>query len=235
MRRREFIAGATALAWHSAAKAQQPAAPTIGFLSLGANETSAFLNDFRRGLTESGYVEGKNLTIEYRWAERYDQMPSLAADLVNRGVAVLFAQPLSGGLAAKNATTSIPIVFSSGGDPVDFGLVNSLNKPGGNITGISQLTQGLVPKRLELLREALPRARVFSMLLNPAARSTVAAIAEARGAAQTVGVELHFQSAKDKDEIDRAFAAYAELGANGLLINPDPLFVNERELILRLA
>jgi putative tryptophan/tyrosine transport system substrate-binding protein len=112
--------------------------------------------------------------------------------------------------------------------------VDSLNKPGGNVTGISQLTQGLVPKRLALLREVLPRARVFSMLVNPA-RSTASTIAEARDAAQTVGVELHFQSAKDQDEIDRAFAEYAELGAEGLLINPDPLFVNERELILRLA
>jgi putative ABC transport system substrate-binding protein len=199
-------------------------------------ERSVFAVDaFRRGLAETGYVEGKNLKIEYRWAQRYDQLPSLADDLVNRGVAVLFATPLSGGLAAKNATRSIPIVSSSGGDPVDFGLVDSLSRPGGNVTGISQMTQKLVPKRLELLREALPWATVFSMLVNPAARSTASAIAEAKGAAQAVGIELHFQSAKDKDEIDHAFAAYAELGANGLLVNPDPLFFNERELVLELT
>jgi putative tryptophan/tyrosine transport system substrate-binding protein len=234
MRRRKFIAGLITLAWQSVADAQQTAGPAVGYLSFGAAETSPFLTDFRRGLAESGYIEGKNLTIEYRWAQRFDQLPSLAADLVNRGVAVLFALTLSGGLAAKNATRSIPIVCLSGGDPVNFGLVDSLNKPGGNVTGISELNQGLVPKRLELLREALPGAKVFSMLINPA-RSATSTIPEARDAARRVGVELHFQSAKDKDEIDHAFAEYAELGAQGLLINPDPLFVNERELILGLA
>jgi ABC transporter substrate binding protein len=165
MRRREFIA--VPLALHSVAKAQQPTTPIVGFLSFGAAETSAFLSDFRRGLAERGYIEGKNLTIEYRWAERYDQLPSLAADLVNRGVTVLFASPLSGGLAAKNATRSIPIVFSVGGDPINFGLVDSLNKPGGNVTGISQLNQGLVPKRLELLREALPNVRCWHSVALP--------------------------------------------------------------------
>jgi putative tryptophan/tyrosine transport system substrate-binding protein len=237
VRRREFIAGVgSVLTWPSAIRAQQPATPKVGFLFVGVAEKSIFLADaFRRGLTENGYVEGKNLVIEYRWADRYDQLPSLAADLVNRGVAVLFASPLSGGLAAKNATRSIPIVFESGGDPVDFGLVDSLNRPGGNITGISELTQKLVPKRLELLREALPRATAFSMLVNPMARSTASTTSEAADAARTVGVKLHFHNAKDNDEIVRAFAEYAALGTNGLLINPGPLFLNERESILGLA
>ena len=237
MRRREFIAGVgSALAWPSAIKAQQPTTPTVGFLNVGIAEKSMFYADaLRRGLTETGYIDGKNLTIEYRWAERYDQLPSLAADLVDRGVTVLFASPLSAGLAAKKVTRSIPIVFCSGGDPVDFGLVDSLNRPGGNITGISQLTQKLVPKRFELLREVVPRATAFSMLVNPTARATASAIGDAKAAAQAVGVKLHFHSAKDKEEIAHAFAEYVELGANALLINPDPLFLDERELILGLA
>src|SRR5260221_593628 len=151
-------------------------AKELHLLVEGANAVILIPGD--QGLAETGYVEGKNLAIEYRWADRYDQLPSLAADLANRGVTVLFASPLSAGLAAKNATRSIPIVFVSGGDPVDFGLVDSLNRPGGNITGISQLTQKLVSKRLELLREVVPRATVFSMLVNPTARSTAYTIAE---------------------------------------------------------
>jgi putative ABC transport system substrate-binding protein len=237
MRRREFIAGVgSALAWPSAIKAQQPTIPTVGYLFFGIAGKSVFRVDaFRRGLAETGYIEGKNLAIEYRWADRYDQLPSLAADLANRGVAVLYASPTSAGLAAKNATRSIPIVFVSGSDPVDFGLVDSLNRPGGNITGISQLTQKLVPKRLELLREVVPRATVFSMLVNPMARPTASTIAEAKAAAQAVGVEVHFLSAKDKDEIAHAFAEHVELGAKALLINPDGLFIDERELIVGLA
>ena len=162
MRRREFIAGAgSALACPSAIQAQQQA-PTVGFLLVGVPEKSGHLAEaFRFGLAEKGYIEGKNLAIEYRWANRYDELPLLAADLVNRRVAVLFAFPLGGGLAAKKATRSIPIVFVSGGDPVDSGLVDSLNRPGGNITGMSGLTQNLVPKRFELLREILPGASSF--------------------------------------------------------------------------
>ena len=238
VRRREFIAGVGfAVTWPPLAiRAQQSATTTVGFLFVGVAEKSIFLADaFRRGLTENGYIEGKNLVIEYRWADRYDQLPSLAADLVNRRVTVLFAAPLSGGLAAKNATKSIPIVFESGGDPVDFGLVDSLSRPGGNITGISELTQKLVPKRLGLFREVLPRATVLSMLVNPMARSTAAATAEAADAARAAGVELHFHNAKDRDEIAHAFAQYAALGANGILINPDPVFLSEREFILELA
>lgn len=163
MRRREFIAGVgSALAWPSAIKAQQPTIPTVGYLFFGIAGKSVFRVDaFRRGLAETGYIEGKNLAIEYRWADRYDQLPSLATDLANRGVAVLYASPSSAGLAAKNATRSIPIVFESGSDSVDFGLVDSLNRPGDNITGISQLTQKLVPKRLELLREVVPERLFF--------------------------------------------------------------------------
>ena len=237
MRRREFIAGAgSALVWPSAIQAQQQV-PTVGFLHVGTPESSGHLAEaFRLGLAEKGYVERKNLTVEYRWADRYDQLPLLAADLVNRGVAALFAFPLSGGLAAKNATRSIPILFVSGGDPVDSGLVDSLNRPGGNITGISELTQKLVPKGFELLREILPGALIFSMLINPTGgRVAARARAEATAAAQAIGAELHFLEAKDRDEIPGAFGENVALRAKGLLINPDPLFLKERDLILEFA
>jgi putative tryptophan/tyrosine transport system substrate-binding protein len=148
-----------------AIRAQQSATTTVGFLFVGVAEKSIFLADaFRRGLTENGFIEAKNLVIEYRWADRYDQLPSLAADLVNRRVTVLFAAPLSGGLAAKNATKSIPIVFESGGDPVDFGLVESLNKPGGNITGISELTQNSCRNALDYSAKCCPARRFFRCL-----------------------------------------------------------------------
>jgi putative tryptophan/tyrosine transport system substrate-binding protein len=237
MRRREFIAGVgSTLAWPSAIKAKQATIPTVGFLVVGSAKAQVDVADaFRGGLAENGYIEGKNLALEYRWADRYDQLPSLAADLVYQDVTVIFASPLSAGLAAKTVTRSIPIVFLSGGDPVDFGLVDSLNRPGGNVTGISQLTQKLVPKRLDLLREVLPRATVFSMLVNPLGRTTASTSSEAADAAHTAGVELHFHNAKDKEEIVRAFAEYVAVGASGLLINPDPLFVTERDLILDLA
>ena len=234
MKRREFIAGLVANLTLPAA--MQAATPVVGFLYVGREDRSAiFAEAFRRGLEEAGYINDKNLTIEYRWANRYDQLPLLAEDLVNRKVNVLFATPLSAGFAAKRATTTIPIVFLTGGDPVDAGLVDSLSSPGGNATGVSELTQKLVPKRLEFLRELLPQAKVFAMLVNPAARSTGPATAEAAAAAEAVGLKLHFAGANNKEEIARAFTALSERAAEGLLINPDPLFLDERDLILDLA
>jgi putative tryptophan/tyrosine transport system substrate-binding protein len=238
-RRREFItliAGAAA-SWSFTACAQQRNVPLIGFLSVGSGggRASFFIDGFRKGLAEAGYFEGKNVTIEYRWAANYKELPALAKELVDRPVTLLVASPLSGGMAAKAATTTIPIVFASGGDPVEAGLVDSLNHPGGNVTGIAEMTQEIVPKRLQILRDLMPGASVFAMLVNPDARSTPAASAAAVTATQNLGVQLYILSTKSPDDLSDAFAKITELHANGYAITPDPLFFNEREHILSLA
>src|SRR5215510_14837659 len=172
MRRRAFIEGIAALgvAWPLAARAQQSSMPVIGYLGPGSAQSDAFrVTGFRQGLKEAGYVEGQNLTIEYRWAEDHiDRLPALAADLVHHQVAVIVATSASASMAAKAATTTLPIVFETAGDPVKLGFAGSLSRPGGNLTGVTQLGEEATPKRLELLRELLPTARVVVLLINPA-------------------------------------------------------------------
>ena len=241
MDRRTFIRGAagTALVWPLVSGAQQkPAMPVIGYLSGGSPDFYApYVAAFRQGLSETGYVEGQNLAIEYRWADgRYDRLPAFAADLVGRRVDVIAA---SGGdlssRAAKAATSTIPIVFTSGGDPVADGRVASLGRPGGNLTGVRLFAIGLDPKRLELLSELVPRARLIAMLVNPKNANTEGVIRDMPESARARGVQLHILKASIESEIDTAFAAIAQLRAGALLVDPDPFIDSRREQIVALA
>jgi len=237
MRRRKFITllGGAA-AWPLGARAQQPM-PVIGFLSLGALEAdTSRMNGLRRGLAEIGYVEGQNVAIEYRGAQyQYDRLPALAADLVNRQVSVIVAVSTQGTLAAKAATNTIPIVFAVGGDPVQFGLVTSFNRPGGNITGVYNLNTGVMGKRLELLHESVPTARVVGYLANP--KSTVAGpeTKELHEAARALGVELRILNATNEGEIDTAFATLAKEHSVPLVISTDNLFTDRPVRLVMLA
>jgi ABC-type uncharacterized transport system substrate-binding protein len=239
MRRREFVAllgGAAASPL--AARAQQPAMPVIGFLDpKSAGASAHFVSAFRQGLKEDGYVEGQNIAIEFRWAEgRNDQLPAMAADLVRRQVAVIAAISPQAAVAAKSATTTIPIVFQSGSDPVELGLVTSLNRPGGTITGISRLATALVPKLLELLHQAAPDADNIAFLMNPASVNTEAKMREAQAAAHSLGLkQLVILTVGTATEIELAFAAMAERGANALLIGQDVFFNNQVEQLAALA
>src|SRR5437764_11264057 len=209
MRRRDFIiflAGAMA-AWPLDARAQQKPMPVIGVLSAGpSGPFSPFMAAFRQGLSEAGYVEGQNLAIEYRWAEgHYDRLPALAADLVGRKVDLIMAGNPPAALAAKSATSTIPIVFRHGGDPVRDGLVASLARPGGNLTGVSQLgDDGLTAKRLELLSELVPRAGVIALLVNPNNSVAERVTQEVQQAARAKGLQLHLLKASNESEIDTA-------------------------------
>ena len=237
MRRRKFITllGGAA-AWPLGARAQQPM-PVIGFLSLGALEAdTSRMNGLRRGLAEIGYVEGQNVAIEYRGAQyQYDRLPALAADLVNRQVSVIVAVSTQGTLAAKAATNTIPIVFAVGGDPVQFGLVTSFNRPGGNITGVYNLNTGVMGKRLELLHESVPTARVVGYLANP--KSTVAGpeTKELHEAGRALGVELRVLNATNEGEIDTAFATLAKEHSVPLVISTDNLFTDRPVRLVMLA
>jgi putative tryptophan/tyrosine transport system substrate-binding protein len=240
MRRREFITllGGTAVAWPLAGHAQQPAMPVIGFLSgRSPFESTAVVSAFREGLSETGYSE-RNVIIEYRWAEgRYDRLPAMAAELVSRQVAVIAAVggPASG-QAAKSATATIPIVFVSGADPVQEGLVTSLNKPGGNATGVSPLLPAMEGKRLGLLREITPNAALIAVLLNPASPSNFnRQVNDVQEAARAAGQELLILRASSEDEIEAAFAAAAERRASGLLVAADPAMLSRRDRIIALA
>jgi putative tryptophan/tyrosine transport system substrate-binding protein len=239
MRRREFIAGLSATAaWPLAARAQQGAVPVIGYLHVGSSaEGIPFAANFINGLSEAGYTLGRNVAIEYRFAEdKSDRLPELAADLVRRRVAVIATL---GGLgpasAAKAATTTIPIVFGSGGDPVQGGLVTSLNRPGGNLTGISFLSAELVPKRLELMHQLLPRAARFAVLVNPNSPSAASNINTARAAASAIGTQIEFFDARTDREIDTAFASLVQKRADALVLAGDPIFSNGRVHIATLA
>jgi putative ABC transport system substrate-binding protein len=237
-RRREFIAllaGATA-AWPLAARAQQPM-PVIGFLHGASPEGYAPMVDgFRRGLAESGYVEGRNVTIEYRWAEgQYDRLPALAADLVHRQVAEIVTGGTPPAFAAKRATSTIPIVINVGIDPVQVGLVASLNRPGGNVTGLALLTAELGAKRLELLHESLPAATVVAMLVNPTSPITEPETRGVRDAARSLGLQLHVLNASTESEIDRAFGTLVELRAGALVVSVDVFLNNQRAQIVALA
>jgi len=241
MRRREFIAlvGSGVAGWPIAARAQQPAMPVIGLLGTESPALYAErLRIFRQGLRESGYVEGRNVAIEYRWAEgHYDRLPELLANLVSRKVAVISA--LGGtppALAAKAATSTIPIVFVTAGDPVALGLVASLARPGGNMTGVTSLAVELGPKQLEVVRELVPTARVIALLVNPDVPTNADALARAVGAAAaTRGIELHVLRARTESDFDAAFAALPRVGADALMIGTDPFFNSRVEQLVALA
>jgi len=239
MQRRRFInlLGGMAAA-PLAARAQQMAMPVIGYLHFGSPGPSASqVADFHQGLSETGYVEGQNVAVEYRWAEgRYDRLPALAADLVSRKVDVIVAVSGPSALAAKNATSTIPIAFMSGTDPVADGLVASLARPGGNLTGISFLFVYLHPKRLELLSELVPQARVIALLVNPNFVGGVERIIRGvQEAARAKGVQLLILKAGTESEIDTAFATLGQLHAGALLVGSDPFFASRREQLVALA
>ena len=241
MRRRDFISGTVAatVAWQRAARAQQPAMPVVGFL--GSESPALFarpLRIFRQALSETGYFEGQNVTIEYRWAEgQNDRLPALAADLVRRQVNVIVApQSTPAALAAKAATATIPIVIFTAGDPVSLGLVASLNRPGGNITGTTSLGQELVSKRLALMHELAPTATNVALLVNPSnpplAESTSR---EAQAAARILGLKLHILDASTERDFDTVFATMVQLKADALVIGIDLFFTGRREHLAGLA
>jgi ABC-type uncharacterized transport system substrate-binding protein len=230
MKRRDFIAllGSATAMWPCAAQAQQAAMPVIGFLSTVTRDGSADrVRAFSQGLSENGYVEGKNVAIEYRWAEgQNDRLPALVADLVRRQVTVIVVSGIASALAAKAATTTIPIVFSMGGDPVEVGLVASLNRPGGNLTGVSNLNVELGPKRLELLHELVPQATSIALLVNPTNPNAESLSRDVTAAARTFGRQLHVLHASTEREFDKVFARLTELRAAGLMIGTDGFFVD---------
>jgi putative tryptophan/tyrosine transport system substrate-binding protein len=240
VKRRAFITliGGAAAAWPLAARAQQSNLPVVGFLHSGSPEGRALrIAAFRQGLAESGYVEGQNVTIEYRWAEeRYERLAALAADLVQRQVAVI-ATPLNvpGALAAKAATNTVPIVFAVADDPVKLGLVTSLNRPGGNATGINYFAAALGPKRLGLLHEALPQASFLAVLRDPKNPVADSAGAELRAAAASIGQTVEIFDAKNSVEITAAFTELVQHKAGGLVVIPSTLFTTRMIQIVTLA
>ena len=231
MKRREFITllgGVTA--WPLAARAQQAALPTIGFLNGGSSWEYAQMADaFRKGLGEIGYIEGRNVWIEYRWAEgRYERLPALAADLVRRQVSVIASNTPASPIA-KAATTTIPIVFLTSADPVAAGLVASLNRPGGNLTGVAVLNVEVGPKRLELLHEAVPAASVVALLINPTHPTAEAQSRDMQAAARSLGLQLHALHASTERDFDTVFARLVQLRAGALIIGADAFFINQSE------
>jgi putative tryptophan/tyrosine transport system substrate-binding protein len=238
MKRRESLAllGGFAVAWPVLVSAQQPAMPVVGYLS-GGSPNEPYNTAFRRGLSEGGYVEGQNVAIISHWAEgHYDRLPALAADLVGRGVAAIFAEGGSvTGRTAKQATTTIPIVFLNGDDPVNSGLVSSISRPEGNVTGVSVFTAALGPKKLELLREIVPRPGVFGVLMNSGNRTSEAEAANVAEAARAMGQELQIVGVSSEDDIERAFATFASRQAVGLLVTTGVFFGDNKQRIIALA
>jgi putative ABC transport system substrate-binding protein len=240
VKRREFITlvGGAAAAWPVAARAQQPAMPVIGFLHAGsADENALFVVAFRRGLSEAGYGEGQNVAIEFRWAAgQDDRLPELAADLIRRRVTVIVTPGSTpAAIAAKTATTTIPIVFTTSGDPVTLGLVASLNRPGGNVTGIGSMTVELSAKRLALLHELVPQAVRFAALVNPTSALTETTIKDLQADAPSLGLQVEVLYANTNREIDAAFANLVQKPGGALLISPDPFFVSRRAQLVTLA
>jgi putative ABC transport system substrate-binding protein len=231
-----LLAGAVTAA--RALRAQQKAMPVIGFLGgTSPGPMAPFTGAFRQGLSETGYVEGQNLTIEYRWAEgRYDQLPALAADFVDRKVDVIVAGGgMPSALAAKTATSTIPVVFNVGADPVESGLVTSLARPGGNLTGVTGIATELMAKRLELLSEFVPQAGVIALLVNPNNASAEPMMRDVQEAARAKGVQLHIVKASTESEIDAAFATLVQLQVGALVLGADPLFASHLDRLAALA
>jgi putative ABC transport system substrate-binding protein len=239
VRRREFITllGGAAAVWPLAARAQQPVTPVIGFLNQGSAKSSAYLAAaFRKGLKEVGYVEGYNVAIEYRWAEsQYNQLPELAADLISRKVSVLAAAFLPAALAAKAATSTIPICFVTGADPVNQGLVVSLNRPGGNVTGVAFLSQLLGAKRLGLLHELVPAADTFALLVNPTNPNAEGLTRDLQAAGHTLRKQILVLPSSTEREIDGHFAALDQQRVAALIVAPDAFFDSQRDHIVELV
>ena len=239
MRRREFITllGSAAATWPLTARAQQPTMPVIGFLNGSSPAGYArMVAAFRQGLKETGYVEGQNVAIEYRWAEGdFDRLPALAADLVRRQVSVIAATSSPANLVAKNATSTIPIVFTTGTDPVQFGLVTSLARPSGNVTGVTQLNVEIVAKRIELAHELVPTATAVALLVNPTDPIVDFEMKDSRAAALTLGLQLHVLRASTEAELDEAFTKFLQLRAGVLVIATDVFFNGHLERLATLA
>jgi putative ABC transport system substrate-binding protein len=239
MRRREFITllGGAAAAWAVPARAQQPAMPVIGFLAGQSRQGRTYLTAaLKQGLSETGYIEGQNTGIEYRWAEnQYNRLPELAVELLARKVAVIVAGPLPAALAAKAATADIPIVFAIGGDPVKSGLVASLNRPDGNVTGVSFFTTTLEPKRLELLQEVSPNVAVIAMLLNPKSLDYENQVRDVQTAARSIGQQIVILNASSEHDIENAFATIVQQRVGAILIGSDPFFTDQRNQLVALA
>ena len=239
MMRRDFVALAGgAAAWRLPARAQQPDVPVIGYLGSESPERAASrLSAFRKGLADGGYVEGRNVAIEFRWAEgQYRRLPALAMDLVNRRVAVI---GMPGGaevaLAAKSATATIPIVFEMGGDPIGLGVVSSMSRPGGNVTGVSSLSVEVSRKRLEFIHELLPTAGVFAVAANPTSPTVESQLRNLRAAAGSLGLRLHILHASTEQEFDAVFTAVPQTRAGGLVFTSDPYFAYRSRKLAELA
>jgi putative ABC transport system substrate-binding protein len=239
MRRRNFIAGlaSTIAAWSFAARAQHPAMSVIGFLnSASPDEYAPFLAAFRQGLKEAGAIEGQNATIEYRWAEgQYDRLPALAADLIHRKVTVIAATSTPAAQAAKAATGMIPIVFTTADDPIKLGFVASLNRPGGNMTGVSNLLVSLASKQLGLLRELAPGTAAIAVLVNPNFPGTERQLRDVEVASRALGLQFKILRAATEPEIDGAFGSMAPLNGAALIVAADPFFIAHRDHIVALA
>jgi putative tryptophan/tyrosine transport system substrate-binding protein len=240
IRRREFIVTlGSAVAWPMVARAQQPTMPVIGFLNSGSSHDAYYASvvaAFRAGLNEAGYVEGRNVTIDFRWAEgQYNRLPALAAELVRRQVSVISAGGPPAATAAKAATATIPIVFTVGDDPVKSGLVASLNRPGGNATGVNLIIEELEPKRLGLLHELVPTAALIAVLLNSKSLGSEAQSRDLQAAARAIGRQILILSASTEEDIERAFATLLQERAGGLLIGSDPFLTTRRDQLVALA
>jgi putative ABC transport system substrate-binding protein len=240
MRRRDFIkviAGSAVAAGPLTARAQQPAIPAVGYLGFtSANADAYLLAPFRKALSDAGFDEGRNITIEYRFAERdVRRLPSLAAELVQRRVAVIFTGTTVSALAAKSATSTIPVIFAIGADPVRSGLVASLNRPGGNLTGISFFTNQMEAKRLALLREIVPKAELVAVLLNPNNPFFANQSKDVEEASRELGIKIHIERASNEQEIAKAFQEFTQRKVGALLVGADPYFNSQRSLVINPA
>jgi putative ABC transport system substrate-binding protein len=240
MRRRAFITliGSATVGWPFTGRAQQPTMPVVGFLGGGSPDLSSHLvRAFGQGLNEIGYIEGRNVKIEYHWAKnQYERLSALAADLVIRQVAVIVATPTPAALEAKASTATIPIVFLTGGDPVELGLVAGLNEPGGNMTGVSIFSGPLVAKRMEILHELVPKAEIFAMLINPANRKLVESTTkDAKEAAQALGLKLAILNVSSDIDFDPAFETMIRQGIGALVVGTDALFNSKRDQLVAAA
>ena len=239
MRRREFIAViGTATAWPFVARAQQPNIPLVGFLNVGSSDGyRPMAAAFRQGLQETGYVEGQNVAIEYRWGEgQSDRLPAMLADFIHRQVAVIAATSTPAALAAKSATKTVPIVFETGGDPIQLGLVTSLSRPSGYVTGVTQLNGQVVPKALEVLHELLPTAKIVALLVNPADPAVAEdQTREAMSAARMLALELHVLKASTEAQLEAVFANLSQSQISGLVIGPEAFFTSHTGQLVALA